>query len=166
MYNCVLADLLNDMQRILHALPYDLLLGAFALFCYGVIAAFLLCVKKSFTLDLADKQDILADKYNNPFSFYDGTCELPRINIFKAMCYANLSYHTFWNAVIMCRFRFCKHKCPQMYFRVNRFSNYGFFAVKFIEIPIMMFSLAFIWGYPLFLLIMILRMCFYSKDLY
>ena len=46
MYNCVLADLLNDMQRILHALPYDLLLGAFALFCYSVIAAFLLCVKK------------------------------------------------------------------------------------------------------------------------
>ena len=166
MYNSVFSDLLNDMQYILHALPYNLLFGTVMLFCYSVVAAFLLCVRKSFLLDLADKQDILADKYNNPYSFYDGTYELPRVNIFKAMCYANLSYRTFWNAVIMCRFRICMHKFPQMHFRVNHFSEYGFFAIAFIEVPIMMFSLAFIWGYPLFLLIMFLRMCFYGKDLY
>ncbi|MBO6281850.1 MAG: hypothetical protein ILA52_02795 [Alphaproteobacteria bacterium] len=166
MNNFVFSDLLNDMQYILHGVSYRLLLCTFVLFCCIIAVALILCVLKSFSLDLADKQDILADKYNNPYSSYDGTYELPRTNIFKAMCYANLSYHTFWNAVIMSRFRICMHKCPQVYFRVNCFSSHGFLTIRYPDVLVMMFSLSFIWGYPLFLLIMLLRMGFYSKDLY
>lgn len=164
MYNFVLFDWLSNMHDLLH-LPDTLPTSTVVLIGCLFVIAILLCVYHSMILDIADKNDILADKYNNPYSFYDGTYELPRHNIRKAMIHANLSYHTFWNAVIMFRFRACLHKSRQCYFRVNRFSNIKFPHVFVFERPIMLLSLAFIWGYPLFLLITLCRMSCYKKDL-
>lgn len=164
MYNYVLSGWLADLLNVWCTLPYEFRLVLIALFSI----AMLFCITYTLQLDLADKQDILADKYNNPYSFYDGTYELPRLNIARAMCYANLSYHTFWNAVVMHRFRFCRHTCPQIYFRVNKFSECWFLFPHIYAIvrPIMFLSLAFIWGYLVFLIVMLIRMCCYSEDLY
>jgi len=160
MYNSVFSCCFADIVKVWYALPYASLFILIMLFSFAT----LFCITRSLQLDLADKQDILADKYNNPYSFYDGTYELPRLNIARAMCYANLSYHTFWNAVIMHRFRWCEHKCPQIYFRVNRFRAYSF---PFMPSHIVMFlSLAFIWGYIIFLIIILIRLCFYGKALF
>ena len=160
MYNYVFFGWISGIRNCLYELPPGVVIWSVLIFTIAV----LLCIHLSLSMDLADKYDILADKYNNPCSFYDGTYELPRSNIRKAMIYANLSYHTFWNIVVMCRFRVCLHKCPQVYFRVNRFSELG--LPFFVLVRALMFlSLAFVWGYPLFLLIVLCRMMFYKSDL-
>ncbi len=164
MNNYELSNWLDYMQNSLHISPWvmlTILTYFFVMCCYG---ALIICIWRTFSLDLADKQDILADKYNNPLSFYDGTHELTRKNIAKAMCYANLSYHTYWNAVIKCRYRLCLHKCPRPYFHVNHFKESWNIFSPFSKIC-MIYSLAFIWGYPLFLIIILLRMYLYRDKL-
>ena len=164
MYNSVFSGWLADILNVWFAIPYDFRTLLIILFCMAV----LFCITGTLRIDLADKQDILADKYNDPYSFYDGTYELPRTNIFKAMCYANLSYHTFWNAVVLYRYRLCLHTCPQIYFRVNKFYELGMVIAHVYVIirPVMFLSLAFIWGYPIFLIVMLIRLLCYDKNLY
>ena len=118
-----------------------------------IIAIFLVCYNTFKCFDLATPKDILADKLNDPWSFYDGTYELPKGNIAKALRYANYSYHSFWNAIIIGRFRCCLHVCPHPMFRVNKFLPNPFPDLALIKQVVMIASLAFIWGYPLFLLL-------------
>lgn len=131
--------------------------------CFSVIRIF----TRSIAFDLAGKEDILQDKLHNPYSFYDGTYELPAENIKRAMIYANLSYHTFWNAVVMYRYRLCGEPINRMYFRVNRWSNHDFLPFGLFTTTFrftMLYSLCFIWGYPVFLAIVLIRMKLYAQK--
>lgn len=85
--------------------------------------------------------------------------------LFKAMIYANLSYHTFWNAVIMYRYWICGNPWNKIYFRVNRWDNQNWFpfTAAFFQMT-MLCSLCFIWGYSIFRLIVLIRMKFYARK--
>lgn len=149
------------------ALVYAVLMTGTWLFiismCFSIIRIF----TRSIAFDLAGREDILQDKLHNPYSMYDGTYELPAAKIKAAMIYANLSYYTFWNAVVMYRYRFCGHPWNKMYFRVNRWSNADLLLVGPLTAIFrltMICSLCFLWGYPVFLLITLIRMKLYSKK--
>lgn len=130
-------------------------------FCFSVVRIF----TRSCAFDIAGRDDILQDKLHNPLSWYDGTYELPKENIKKSVNYANLSYHTFWNAVIMYRYRICGEPMNRMYFRVNRWSNRDWFPLMMVFFQTtMLCSLCFVWGYPIFYVITRIRMKIYAKK--
>ena len=130
-------------------------------FCFSIVRVF----TRACAFDLAGRDDILKDKLHDAFSFYDGTYELPKENIKKAMIYANLSYHTFWNAVIMYRYRTCGDPWNRMYFRVNRWNNHNWFPLTMIFFQYtMLCSLCFLWGYPIFWAVTRVRMKLYAKK--
>lgn len=160
-----LEDLRTVSENLPDALLYAVLtVGTFVFvisMCFSVIRIF----TRSFALEIAGREDILQDKLHNPYSWYDGTYELPKENIWRAMIYANLSYHTFWNAVIMYRYRFCGDPWNKIYFRVNRFSSMDFFPlITAVFRMTMLCSLCFVWGYPIFLIIVWFRMKLYAKK--
>ncbi|MBR1825830.1 MAG: hypothetical protein IJ770_04505 [Alphaproteobacteria bacterium] len=169
MYNYGFSKWLEDLQIVWQNLPdalvYSVLTVATYLFvismCFSVIRIF----TRSMVFDIAGREDILQDKLQNPHSWYDGTYELPAENIKKSVNYANLSYHTFWNAVIMYRYRICGDPWNKLYFRVNRWSsNIWFPLMAMVFQTTMLCSLCFIWGYPIFYVIARIRMKHYSKT--
>lgn len=121
-----------------------------------VIAVILICYNTLITFDLATSEDIIADTINDPWCDYRGgkdEKDPPKWFIKKRLRYANYSYHSFWNAVILVRYRVCNHQRRHPYFRVNSFYEHPFEYIAFLEQVVMFISLAFIWGYPLFLLL-------------
>jgi hypothetical protein len=149
------------------ALVFALLTVGTLLFIVSLCLSIIRIFTRSIFFDLAGRDDILQDKLQNPYSFYDGTYELPKKNIKAAMLYANLSYHTFWNAVIMYRYRLCGAPTNRMYFRVNRWRNHDFLPFGLFTATFrftMLFSLCFIWGYLIFLPIVLIRMKLYARK--
>ena len=121
-----------------------------------VIAVILVCYNTLNDFDLATSEDIIADTINDPWCDYigaKGQNDPPKWFIKKGLRYANYSYHSFWHGVILDRYRICKHRRRQMYFRVNDFYNHPFVDIVLLKQAFMFISLAFIWGYPLFLLL-------------
>lgn len=160
---------LDGLRLTLNNLPDVLVFSVLTVATYVFVISFCVSIFRIFTrslsFDIAGRDDILQDKLHNPLSWYDGTYELPAANIKKAMIYANLSYHTFWNAVIMYRYRICGDPWNKMYFRVNRWSSQHWFpfTAAFFQMT-MLCSLCFIWGYPIFCLIVLIRMKFYARK--
>lgn len=152
-------------QNLPNALVFALLTVGTGLFAISLCFAVIRIFTQSCKFDIAGRDDILQDKLHNPYSWYDGTYELPTENIKKAMIYANLSYHTFWNAVVMYRYRICGTPCNRMYFRVNRWHNRDWFPIQTAVFrTTMICSLCFIWGYPIFLVITLIRMKLYARK--
>jgi len=171
MYHSVFDKWLSDLRFMLANLPdalvYSVLTVGTFLFAVSFCVSAIRIFTRSVSFDLAGRDDILQDKLHNPCSWYDGTYELPPENIKKAMIYANLSYHTFWNAVVMYRYRLCGEPINRMYFRVNRWSNHDFLPFGLFTTTFrftMLYSLCFIWGYPIFLIITLIRMKLYAKK--
>lgn len=160
---------LESLRFTLENLPDALIFSVLTVGTYVFVISMCFSIVRIFTrscaFDLAGKEDILQDKLRNPFSWYDGTYELPAENIKKAMIYANLSYHTFWNAVVMYRYRLCGHPWNKMYFKVNRWSDQDWFLLMMTFFRLtMLCSFCFVWGYPIFLLIVLIRMKVYAKK--
>lgn len=152
-------------QNLPDALVFALLTVATWLFIISLFFAIVRIFTQSCKFSIAGRNDILQDKLHNPYSWYDGTYELPTENIKKAMIYANLSYRTFWNAVIMYRYRICGYPWNQIYFRVNRWSDRNWFPITTMVFQTTMIcSLCFIWGYPIFLIISLIRMKLYARE--
>ena len=165
-----LADMGNFGDYSVSVLPWRLLTFAVVFFALSVISALFLCIWRSLFFDIATKDDIIQDRRNCPNSWFFGEdyekVKLPKGNAVKYMLYANLSYHTFWNTVIMGRWRVCGAPINKINFRVNHFRDNiwdAFFSLKKL---FTLFSLAFIWGYPIFLIITLLRMAICKKPLY
>lgn len=134
-----------------------ILLSSFISFLLFALVA---CIRSSFNLELIGKNEILEDKKNNPYNLYDGTRELPKISIFTAMIYANLSYHTFWNVVILQKFRSSYNN------RINNFISLYMTNLPDVNVASQIATLGFVWEYPIFLVIMSLRLIFYKGQLY
>lgn len=169
MYNSGFNQWFENLHLVWQNLPDALVFSVLTVGTYVFVISMCFSIVRIFTqsckFDIAGRDDILQDKLHNPLSWYDGTYELPKENIKKAMIYANLSYHTFWNAVIMYRYRICGDPWNRMYFRVNRWSNHSWFPLMtaFFQIT-MICSLCFVWGYPIFLIIALFRMKLYARK--
>jgi len=171
--NYCFSDWLGDMQNFwefsLSTMPWRLLTFAVVFFVLGVIISLFLCVWRSITFDIATKDDIIQDRIQCPFSWYCGdnyeTVNIPKGILRSHMIRANLSYHTFWNVVIMGRWRICGSPSNRVYFKVNRFSDNVWDPFCWLKRLFTLYSLAFIWGYPIFLVITLLRMAFCKKPL-
>lgn len=171
--NYTSSDWFFDMQRLqdfcVSVLPWRLLTFAVVLLAISVISALLLCIWRSLFFDIATKDDIIQDRRHCPNSWYFGEDyekvklkpEIMRIYLL----YANLSYHTFWNVVMMGRWRLCGEPYNHIYFRVNRFSENFLDPFVFFKRLFMLYSLSFVWGYLIFLLITSLRLLFCKKPL-
>lgn len=142
---------------------------AVSLFVVSMILSLIFCIWRSLSFDIASKDDIIQDRRQCPNSFYFGEdyekVTLSKKAIRKYMLYANLSYHTFWNVVIMGRWRFCGAPFNKIYFQVNKFKNYDWHPFHPIERFFTLYSLSFIWGYLIFLPITALRLTFCKKTL-
>ena len=158
---------LSDLHFMLANLPdvfmYSVLTVATFLFAVSFCVSLVRIFSSSVKMNIAGREDILLDKLHDAYSWSDGTYELPAKNIKKAMIYANLSYYTFWNAVIMYRYRICGMN--SIYFRVNRWSDCVWLPISsaFFRMT-MICSLCFIWGYPIFYVITRIRMKLYAKK--
>lgn len=153
------------LENLPDALIFSVLTVGTYVFSISLCVSIIRIFTRSLCFELAGKEDILQDKLHNPYSWYNGNYELPKENIKKAMIYANLSYHTFWNAVIMYRYRLCGHPWNKMYFRVNRWSSMDWFPLMMVFFQTtMLCSLCFVWGYPIFLVIVLIRMKFYARK--
>lgn len=165
-----LADMGNFWEFSLSVLPWRLLTFAVVFLALSVIASLFLCIWRSLFFDIATKDDIIQDRRQCPNSWFFGAeyekVKLPKGNAIKYMLYANISYHTFWNVAVMGRWRLCGPPLNRMYFHVNDFSNNFLNPFNFLIILFMLYSLAFIWGYPIFLVITLLRMAICKKPLY
>ena len=171
--NYSFSDWLTDMQRgwdfSLSVLPWQLLTSAVVLFVLSAICALFLLILRSLTFDIADKDDIIQDRRHCPTSWFYGEdyekIDIKKSAICKYMLYANLSYHTFWNIVVMGRWRICGETYNKMYFRVNRFSEQTWDIFAYLKRMFTVYSLMFIWGYPFFLIITLIRMKFHKDPL-
>lgn len=164
-FNQWLENLHLTWQLLPDALVYSVLTVSTYLFIVSMCFAIVRIFTQSCRFSIAGRDDILQDKLQNPLSWYDGTYELPKENIKKAVNYANLSYHTFWNAVIMYRYRLCGDPWNRIYFRVNRWSSNNWFPITTMVFQTTMIcSLCFIWGYPIFLVITLIRMKLYARK--
>lgn len=167
------SDWLTDMQLSLDysisVLPWRLLTTLAVLFAFSAIASLILCIWRSLTFDIAVKEDIVQDRVQCVNSWYCGkdykTVEIPKEILRKHMIRANLSYHTFRNVVVMGRWRLCGAPHNRIYFKVNRFSDNNFDIFCGIKQLFTVLSLSFIWGYPIFLIITLLRMAFKKEPL-
>lgn len=146
-------------------------LSSFAgrLFFISMSFSLFFCFWRSLSFDIATKDDIIQDRRQCPNSFYFGEdydkVDLSKRALRRYMLYANLSYHTFWNVVVMGRWRLCGAPFNKIYFRVNRFKNYDLHPFHLIERFFTLYSLSFIWGYLIFLPITALRLVFCKKAL-
>ena len=164
-----LADTKSFWDFSLSVLPWRLLTFAVVLFVLSVIVSLFLCIWRSLFFDIATKDDIIQDRRQCPNSWFFGEdyekVKLPKKNAIRYMFYANLSYHTFWNVAVMGRWRLCGVG-NEIYFKVNRFRDNlwdPFFSLKRL---FTLYSLSFIWGYLIFLIITCLRLLFCKKPLY
>ena len=162
------SDWLTDMQYTISVLPWHLLTFLVVMLIVSVIISLFLCLWRSLTFSIAAKEDIVHDRVQCVQSWYYGqdykTVEIPKEILFKHMVKANLSYHTFWNVAVMGRWRLCGEPNNRMYFNVNRFRDdiLGFRSIKKL---FAFFSLSFIWGYPIFLILTLLRMALKKEPL-
>lgn len=169
------SDWLADMQYMVEngisALPWRLLTVAAFLFVLSVICSLYLLILRSLTFDIADKDDIIQDRRNCPNSWFFGedyekvNTEMKKSVIRSYMLKANLGYYTFWNVVIMGYYRLCGTPRNKIYFRVNRFTDRHWDIFASIKQLFTVYSLMFIWGYPVFLVITLIRMKFHKDPL-
>ncbi|MBQ4400031.1 MAG: hypothetical protein II830_01905, partial [Alphaproteobacteria bacterium] len=128
--NYVFSDWLADMgdfwEFSLSVLPWRLLTFAVVFLALSVVVSLFLCIWRSLFFDIATKDDIIQDRRQCPNSWFFGEdyekVKLPKGNAIKYMLYANISYHTFWNVVVMGRWRLCGVG-NKIYFKVNRFND-------------------------------------------
>ena len=157
------------LENRISELPWRLLTFATFLFLFSTFASLVLAIWRSFTFDIATKDDIVQDRIQCPNSWYCGqdyeTVNIPKEIIRKHMLRANLSYHTFWNVVVMGRWRLCGALYNKIYFKVNRFSDSLIDVLAPIKQLFTLYSLSFIWGYPIFLLITLMRMALKKEPL-
>ena len=167
MGNYGFSDWFTDMQLLVPVGLWQLMTFFVFVLIVGAIISLFLCIVRSFVFDIAVKEDIVQDRVQCVNSWYYGedyrTVEIPKEILRKHMIYANLSYHTFWNVVIMGRWRLCGKLSNRIYFNVNRFSD-GVFSFRSFRL-LNLFSLLFIWGYPIFLVITLLRMALKQESL-
>ena len=171
--NYVFSDWLADMQSTidfsLSVLPWQLLTFAVVVFVLCAICAPFLLIVRSLTFDIADKDDIIQDRRHCPTSWFFGE-DYEKVNMKKSairlyMLKANLGYRTFWNTVVMGHYRVCGAPANRMYFRVNRFSDRTWDIFSYTKRMFTIYSLMFIWGYPVFLVITLIRMKFHKDPL-
>ncbi|MBQ8481863.1 MAG: hypothetical protein IJ532_04965 [Alphaproteobacteria bacterium] len=164
-----LADMDNFWEFSLSVLPWRLLTFAVIFFVISVVISLFLCIRRSLFFDLATKDDIIQDRRQCPNSWYFGEdyekVRLSKIAMCEYMLCANLSYHIFWNVVVMGRWRVCGAPHNEIYFRVNRFSDNNWDIFLYLKRLFLIFSLSFIWGYVIFLIITALRLIFCKKPL-
>lgn len=143
------------------------LLLTFAVIVIAVCMPFslFLCLKRSFEMSLASAELILDDRRSRADSYYDGSYRLPDRLIRRYVIVFNLGYGIFWNAVIMGRHRVCNYPAQHIYYRADRFYAPGYWTWPMFWRAVNFVSLSFIWGYPLFLLIVSLRMLHSRKRL-
>ena len=167
MGNYGFSDWLTDMRLFVSVLPCQVMTFLELLLIVSVIVSLFFCISRSLTFDIAVKGDIVQDRVQCVNSWYYGqdykTVEIPKEILRKHMAKANLSYHTFWNVVIMGRWRLCGSLSNRIYFKVNRFNDsiFDFRGIRLLAL----FSLSFIWGYPIFLIVTLLRMAFTKEPL-
>ncbi len=167
------SDWLSDMENFwnfsLSELPWRLLSFAVYLFIISTAISLFLCVWRSLRFDIATKDDIIQDRRHCPNSWFYGEdyekVKLAKKVALKHLLYANLSYHTFWNVCAMGRWRFCGKPYNEIYFRVNRFSDDDWDLFLYFKRLFTLFSLSFVWGYVIFLIIAGLRLIFCKKPL-
>ncbi len=167
------SDWLTDMQSTwdfsISVLPWRLLTVAAMFFVLSAVCALFLLIWRSLTFDIADKDDIIQDRRHCPNSWFFGE-DYEKVNMKKSaicmyMLKANLGYHTFWNAAVMGRFRVCGAPSNKWYFRVNRFNDRTWDIFATLKQLFNVYSLMFIWGYPVFLVITLIRMKFHKDPL-
>lgn len=152
-------EMMNWVQSLspIQKVALIILLSSFISFLLFALVA---CIRSSFNLELLGKKEVLEDKKNDLSNLYDGTQKLPRIRIFTAMLYANLSYHTFWNAIILQKFRSPYNN------RINTFVSFPMTTMSDADVVSQIATLGLVWEYPIFLVIMSLRLIFYKGQLY
>ena len=164
-----LADMQSAWDSSISALPWRVVTFLAVLFVISAIASLFLCIWRSFTFDIAVKEDIVQDRVQCVNSWYCGqdykTVEIPKEILRIHMLRANLSYHTFWNVSVLGRWRICGEPHNRIYFKVNRFSDNNFDIFRTTKRLFTLYSLSFIWGYPIFLIITLLRMAFKKGPL-
>lgn len=109
-------------------------------------------IKSSVDLNIFNKEDIIKDSEATQKGRRNH--ELSSADIFSKTLWANLGYYTFWNAIIM-------EKC----LKINRVNKFIDNMVTPAEVTLKKLTLAFIWGYPIYLLIMTFRLIFYKGEL-
>ena len=169
------SDWLTDMQSnwdfSVSVLPWRLLTFAVVMFVLSAVWSLFLLIWRSLTFDIADKDDIIQDRRNCPNSWFFGEDyekvdkEMKKSVIRSHMLKANLGYHTFWNAVVMGRYRLCGAPMNRIYFRVNCFNDNLWDLLIYFKRLFTVYSLMFIWGYPIFLVIALIRMKFHKDPL-